>query len=83
MSLSIFRIEMFNITKLSPEDFDAIQNSRIYHADDGTYFIEQETLDYLELEALDPEQIKTISPELLQALKEEHQKQGDFNFILS
>jgi len=73
MSISIYRIEMSRLAKLSPEDNDAIE-SYVYHADDGTYFVEQSTIDELE---------GHITPELHQELQDELDKNGDFNFILS
>lgn len=80
MSLSIYRIEMFQVTKLSSDDFEAI-NGNISQADDGTYYVDQDTLD--ELDDQDPKKINTISTELLQDLKDEHKKKGDFSFIIS
>lgn len=73
MSISIYRIEMSRVAKLSDEDNEAIE-SYVYHADDGTYFIQQDTIDQLE---------GHISPELHQELQKELDEHGDFNFILS
>ncbi len=73
MSISIYRIEMSRLAKLSDADNDAIE-SYVYHADDGTYFMQQDTIDQLK---------GHISPELLQGLQEELDKHGDFNFIIS
>lgn len=73
MSLSIYKTEMHHLADVSAEEEEVIE-SFIHHADDGTYYLEQETLEIIK---------DRITPELYKDLKKEFDENDDFNFILS
>ena len=73
MGLSLYKTELHHLADLSPEDIDAIE-SHVYHADDGTYYLEQRELDDLK---------DHVTPELHKDLQAELDANGDFNFLLS
>ncbi len=73
MGLSLYKAELTHLADLSPEDIDAIE-SHVYHADDGTYYLQERELDDLKLH---------ITPELYADLKAELDKNEDVTLLLS
>lgn len=73
MSQALYKIVSHKIADLSPKEIDAIY-THIYHADDGTFYLEQVSLDRLH---------HLISPALHKDLQSALNADDDFNFTIS